>query len=86
MGSKSKYIFDTETDGLVEDATTIHSLVLKDITNGTVFSYSDNEDYEDIDVGLTKLFKADLIIGFNSVRFDIPVIFRLYPRFASIIF
>ncbi len=85
MTRKRKYIFDIETDGLLEDATTIHSLVLKDAVDGKVYSYASDENYEDIAVGLERLFKAELIIGFNSIRFDIPVIAKLYPGFSDLL-
>ena len=78
-----RYVFDTETDGLLEEATTIHSLVIKDIDNGEVYSYAKDKAYYNIEKGLERLAKAEIIIGFNSIRFDLPILFKLCPKFSE---
>ena len=79
----NRYVFDIETNGLVEDVTTVHSLVMKDIDNGKVYSYAKDKAYHTIEKGLNKLAQADVIVGFNSIRFDLPVLFKLYPEFCK---
>jgi len=71
-----KYIFDIETDGLFDVCTKIHCLVLKDVDNNKILFLS-------VDEALDKLSKADVIIGHNIIKFDIPVIKKLYPNFKT---
>jgi DNA polymerase-1 len=74
-------IFDLETNGLLDDVTTIHCMVIKDTTNGEVATYIGS----DVAGGLSRLSDATLsgedIVGHNIVKYDIPVIQKLYPRF-----
>ena len=77
------YVFDIETDGLVEDVTKVHSLVLKDLDDGKVYSYADDKAYNSIEKGLLRLSHAHVLVGFNSIRFDLPVLFKLYPEFGN---
>lgn len=85
-----KLIFDLETDGLLDTFTQIHSLVIKDIESGIIYSCTDNfyvpKDPKiklwTIKDGIELLKKADLIIGHNIIKFDIPVIKKLFPGFA----
>ena len=81
--ARKRYVFDIETDGLVEEVTTVHSLVLKDLDSGTMYSYATDRAYKSIENGLVRLSKADVIVGFNSIRFDLPVLFKLYPEFGA---
>ena len=79
-------IFDIETDGLLEDTTVIHSLVIYDTEKDELVSCSNsNEDKNclfDIELGLDLLSKADEISGHNIVKFDIPCIQKLYPDWS----
>lgn len=76
-------LFDLETNGLLEDTTLIHSLVIYDTEKDELISCSNsNEDKSclfDIELGLDLLQKADEISGHNIVKFDIPCIQKLYP-------
>jgi DNA polymerase I-like protein with 3'-5' exonuclease and polymerase domains len=73
-----KYIFDIETNGLLDELTTIHCLVLRNVDTNevTVFQKSD------IGLGLKWLMEAELISGHNVIKFDIPAIQKLYPWFT----
>lgn len=71
-------IFDIETDGFLENCTKIHCLVIKDTKTGKVMAYP----MDLVDVGLALLEDADQIIGHNIIKFDIPVIQKLYPWFT----
>lgn len=66
-----RYVFDIETDGLLTDATKVHCIVMYDIDKGEIL-HLDNED------AIKKLTKADLIVGHNIIKFDIPVLKKLY--------
>ena len=69
------YVFDLETDGLYNECSKIHCLVLKDIHSNVVQTFSDSIHCNGtVDAGLTLLENADLIIGHNIIGFDLNVI------------
>ena len=63
-------VFDIETDGLLEDLTKVHCLVLYDIEEGKLTSYTGEEIID----GLFLLKNFDTIIGHNILGFDLPVL------------
>lgn len=75
-----KLIFDIETNGLLDKLDTIHSLVMKDADTGEVFSIH-QQNPGDIEAGLKLLMAADLIVGHNVIKFDIPAIQKIHPWF-----
>ena len=66
-----KYVFDIETDGLLFDCTKTHCIVLKDIDKNEILTPT-------VDQGLELLSNAELIVGHNIIKFDIPVLKKLY--------
>ena len=76
----NSFIFDLETNGLLDTVTTIHSLVLLNINNGTIISCADQEGYIPINDGIKILNSADLLIGHNVIKYDIPVLEKLLPK------
>ena len=82
-------IFDIETNGLLDKTTKIHSLVIYDTEKDCLYSctdhpytYGEPEAYaHTIQEGLNLLQEAEEISGHNIVKFDIPVIQKLYPSF-----
>ncbi|MDX2086057.1 MAG: DNA polymerase [Candidatus Melainabacteria bacterium] len=78
-----RYIFDIETDGLLDELTCIHSLVLLNIDTGEMLSCPPDKYafVMTIEEGLRELMNADLIVGHNIIKFDIPAIQKLYPWF-----
>lgn len=78
-------LFDIETDGFLESVTKIHCLVIKDTEKGFVGQYADQPGHKSIREGLETLiwhFKnGSVIAGHNVIKFDIPVIQKLYPWF-----
>lgn len=74
-------IFDLETDGLLDEVTKIHCLVTKDAQNGLVNAYTGH----DIEGGIKSLMDAvkrgETVSGHNIIKYDIPVIQKLYPWF-----
>lgn len=76
--------FDLETDGLLEEVTKVHSLVIKDIDTGRRWSFHDHGSPDGpILAGLDLLAQADEVWGHNVMRFDLPVIRKLYPSHYS---
>lgn len=67
-----RYVFDIETDGLIDEVTKVHCLILKDIDTKEIISYTD--DWKE---GIKRLEEADLIIGHNIIKYDIPVLQKL---------
>ena len=75
-------IFDIETDGLLENVTTIHCLVIHDLETKTTYSYNDTGNQEPVSRGIQRLNDADCIIGHNIIGYDLPVIDKLFPWFV----
>lgn len=78
----ARYCFDLESDGLLDELTTIHSLVLQDVDTGEVLSFANQGGYDTVIGGVHKLIEADQIIGHNIINFDIPAIQKVYPWFT----
>lgn len=76
---KKEYVFDIESNGLLDDLTTIHCIVLKDINAQQLYSFEPNE----VEKGLKLLSNADHIIGHNIIKFDIPAIQKVYPNWKT---
>jgi DNA polymerase I len=77
-GTKKWYVFDLETNGLYDEVTTIHCLVLHDLNRNQTFTYGPDS----IAAGLEHLATADVLIGQNILFYDIPVIRKLYPFYT----
>lgn len=81
------YVFDIETNGLQDTVTKIHSLVIRQVSTGKVWSYSDNDfpgRAGSIEDGARHLAALPIIVGHNALTFDISVLerftsFRLQP-------
>lgn len=69
-----RLVFDIETNGLLDQTTTIHCLVAIDADTQEVYQYGPGQ----IEEGLRFIQGHDLI-GHNIIKFDIPAIKKLYP-------
>ena len=67
----SKFVFDIETNGFLHICDKVHCIVLKNIDTGEILT-PNNED------AIKLLEDAELIIGHNIIKFDIPVLEKLY--------
>ena len=67
-------IFDIETDGLLEEVTKIHCLVMQDTRTGVVWKFFGDNLKEGIQI----LKESPQIGGHNVISFDIPVLEKLY--------
>lgn len=78
-------LFDLESNGLLDTVSKIHCLVIKDTETCKTERYADVLVYEDIDgsieEGIRTLMKGP-IGGHNIIRYDLPVIQKLYPWFT----
>lgn len=87
--SAKAYFFDLETNGLLDDVSVIHSLVVMDVETRVMSSFCDfmpdgsrkNWDFDPTTIsdGLFMLSRADKLIGHNIISYDVPVIEKLYP-------
>lgn len=77
-----RYLFDLETDNLLEEVTTIHCIVIYDLDTDEVFEYAINGvlDYGSVEEGLLKLQEADILYGHNIICYDLPVLAKLIPN------
>jgi len=73
-----RLLFDIETNGLMDELDTVHSLVMINIDNGVVYSCADQEGYIPIELGLTILDTATMLIGHNIQDFDLPALEKVY--------
>lgn len=71
-------VFDIETNGLLEETTTLHCMVIYDTANDCFFEYNKHTGFEE---GIEKLNNADEISGHNIVKFDIPALTKLFHNF-----
>ena len=74
-------VFDLESDGLLDDVTRIHCLVIYDTESDQTLVYNDEGDQEPIVRGVQVLQEAETICGHNVIGYDIPVLQKIYPWF-----
>ena len=67
-------VFDIETNGLLEDVTKVHCMVIYDTETDEYFEYRPKE----IEQGVQKLISGDVICGHNVIAFDCPALTKLY--------
>lgn len=79
-----RVVFDTETNGLLDEVHTIHSLVIEDLDSDRRWSFHDNTtcDHERINTGLAMLAEADEAWAHNAIGFDAPALKIVYPNFS----
>jgi len=67
------YVLDIETDGLLDQMTTIHCAVAKDYLSGDVTEFRPGEisDFAD-------MIDGNVVIGHNVISFDLPAIQRFH--------
>lgn len=83
MSEKRKLVFDIETNGLLDQLDTIHSLCIGDFITGETWSFCDQPGYEPIACGVKMLEDAEWVCGHNIINFDLPAIKKVYPDFKE---
>ena len=78
----SKYILDLESDGLIPQMTKVHCIVLRDIDTGRVISCADQPGYPSLETALDYISEADLLVGHNIIKFDVPALKKIYSGLA----
>lgn len=85
MQSRKRFIYDIETNGLLDALDRIHSLVMYDLDTKELLSYR-NDGHPDnarrMEEGVRLLNDADLRIGHNIIKFDEPALQKVYPFFV----
>jgi hypothetical protein len=74
VGTRSgdlRLAFDVEADGLADDATKLHCIVVTDLDSGQINAYGPAA------AGLAHLVRADYLAGHNITGFDLPLLRRL---------
>jgi len=74
-------VFDLETNGLLDDVTQVHCLVIYDSEADQTIHYNDQGNEEPIVRGVQRLEDADIIVGHNVLGYDVPVLHKIYPWF-----
>ena len=74
-------VFDLETNGLLNDVTCVHCLVIYDSEADQVLVFNDQGSEEPIVRGVQLLEEAGVLCGHNVISYDIPVLEKLYPWF-----
>ena len=77
--NESWLVFDLESDGLYDNVTVIHCVVIHDIQTNQTHKYGPT----DIAAALKHLATAHVLIGQNILFYDIPVIQKLFPDIAK---
>ena len=72
--NKNWFVFDIETNGLYDKASTTFCVVLHDINKQQTFTYGP----DCIATALEHLATADVLIGHNVIFYDLPVLEKLY--------
>ena len=73
---------DIETNGLLNELTTIHCLALKDVRTGEVWDFADQPGHKPVVEGLRMMEEAEMLVFHNGIQFDIPAIQKVFPWFS----
>ncbi len=73
----SRYLWDLETNGLLDEVSTIHIMALQDLDTGETHVFNQQPDGRSIAEGLALLQQAELLVGHNSIAYDTQVIKKL---------
>ena len=75
------YVFDIETDGLLDEVSEIHCIVMADMTTRKLKKFTSASN--SIEEGLQLLSEATQLIGHNIMEYDLGVIKKLYPTWHT---
>lgn len=71
-----RLLFDLEADGFLEAVTKVHCVAAVDVDTGLRYVWGPTE----IEAALFEIAAADVLIGHNIIRYDLPVLKKLYPH------
>lgn len=72
-------LWDLESDGLLREATKLHSIQVGTLDGDDVTVYADFPGYPPLREGLARIQAAEKLYGFNSIAFDFELVNKLYP-------
>ena len=75
----SRWIWDLESNGLLDTIHTIWCIVCREVDTGEVRKFNPDQ----IEDALELLANADEIIGHNIIDYDIPAIQIVYPNWTT---
>lgn len=75
-------LFDLESTGLLRVGSTIHCIVMRDMSTPNDAEVFDYKPERAIIQGIKQLEQADSLIGHNIISYDIPLIKEQFPDFA----
>jgi len=75
-------VCDLESNGLLDQLTTIHCLAIHSLDDGAVLSCADQPGYVPIAEGLRIVQAAERSYWHNGINFDIPALRKVYPSFT----
>ena len=71
-----RLVFDIESNGLYWDVDEVYCIVAYDIDTQVVHKFAP----ENISEGVDLIFSADTLIGHNILKYDIPVLEKLFDK------
>jgi len=74
-------LFDLESNGLLHQMDRLHCLVIQDLDTDQFFEFADQPGYVPIAIGIAMLNAAEMLVGHNIIKFDVPAIQLIYPSF-----
>lgn len=66
--------FDCEADALLDEATVVHCVVIRDHSDGQIYPYGP----DNIDSAIVHLSSFDALIGHNAIAYDFPLLRKLH--------
>jgi DNA polymerase I len=73
-----RLLFDLEANGLLDQATKVHCIGAVDVDTGATWDVSWDRDDDHIETATIALDQADTLIGHNILRYDLPLLKKLY--------
>jgi len=77
----TQLLFDLESTGLLRRGSTIHCIVMRDMTSVDEPIVFDYKPERAVIQGVKQLENADALIGHNIIQYDIPLIKEQHPDF-----
>ena len=78
----TELLFDLESTGLLRRGSTIHCIVMRNMTNVEEAEVFDCQPDRAIIQGVKALERADVLIGHNIIGYDIPLLKEQFPDFS----